>query len=66
MAKERDYKREQANRDKSKENTINIGLNVPKTLNEDFTAKVELENTTKSAKIKELISNYTYGEKSSN
>lgn len=60
----RDYKKEQELRKarKANENTVNIGLNVPKTLSKDFTAKVELEGTTKSAKIKELISSYTYGE----
>lgn len=63
MAKERDLKREY---EKSKDynfTVVTIGAKIPKTLNEDFTAKVELEGSTKSAKIKELITNYTYGEK---
>lgn len=55
----RDYKRERA---KEIETLATIGVRIPKTLNEDFTAKVELEGVTKSAKIKELIQNYTYGE----
>lgn len=56
----RDYKREY---EKSKDynfSVVTIGTKIPKTLNEDFTAKVELEGVTKSAKIKELIENYTY------
>lgn len=61
----RDYKKEQELRKarKANENTVNIGLNVPKQLSEDFAAKVELEGVTKSAKIKELIEGYIYGEK---
>lgn len=64
----RDYKHENELRKKRRqegkatETTTLISSTIPKTLSEDFTAKVELEGTTKSAKIKELISIYTYGE----
>ena len=65
----RDYQHENELRKKrrqegrAKETTALISSTIPKTLAEDFAAKVVLEGTTKSAKIKELISNYTYGEK---
>lgn len=60
----RDYKREYELKKArgTQEPFDRIGFTLPKTLNEDFTAKVELEGVTKSAKIKELIEGYTYGE----
>lgn len=60
----RDLKKEYEQSKKYDFTNINISAKIPKTLNEDFAAKVELEGSTKSAKIKELITNYTYGNKS--
>lgn len=59
------YKGEyQRRKDRDNELNTRVTVKVPNNLYEDFIAKVELENTTKSAKIKELISNYTYGDES--
>lgn len=62
----RDYQREYELRKArgTKEPFDRISLTLPKQTNEDFTAKVELEGVTKSAKIKELIEKYTYGDES--
>lgn len=57
----RDYKKEYERSKKYNVTNINISAKIPKNLNEDFTAKCELENVTRSAKIKELIEAYVYG-----
>lgn len=56
----RDYKREY---DRQKEKDKIIACHVPPQLAEDFTAKCELNNTTKNALIKKWIEKFTYGEK---
>lgn len=56
--KKRDYKRE---RQKEVKSLSTIGIRIPHTLSDDFEAKIETENKTKSQKIRELIEKYTYG-----
>lgn len=53
----RDLKREY---ELEKKKSKLIGVKVPIQLNEDFTAKCELNNTTKNALIKKWIEDYTY------
>lgn len=54
----RDYKRE---REKALKSVTPVSSKIPNRLYEDFAAKCELENVTRSAKIKELIEAYVYG-----
>lgn len=55
---ERDYKKEYA---REKDQSKHIGLKVEPTLFEAFTAKTELNGTTKNAVLKACAEAYTYG-----
>lgn len=58
MAANRDYKKEYA---REKNQSKHIGLKVEPTLFEAFTAKTELNGTTKNAVLKACAEAYTYG-----
>lgn len=57
----RDYKREyQLNKEKDKAKYKLIGVKVTRELEADFSAKCELNGTTKNGLIKKWIEEYTY------